>query len=429
MKKSAQKFSVLAQGNSMYPLLHHRDTVEYIQTPFRYIKLNDIVLVYVNDILMTHRVLYIKKNTCITRGDNNATADTTVQRGRVLAKVVRFKRKGVWYGIQDVYLTQSAMYLQEIQKLETLLQLQKIPHVFLKGVLISLQYEGSIPKRIYADCDILVPHNSYVQIEKIFALLGYMPVSLATTDSLPYFKRLEQQPEVNFRKIAQGIPIIFDVHFEPIFLMSRLPALELLYPPKLLKSLGDTLISSSSLRKIKGFNYSLCSVSDQILYLALHIFHHNFTDSVRYQLMDAVIRRGLPPFDSAQGKLPRNDIQELIDTIKEYRLEGYVYGVFVLLKKYFKTPISPSFLRAIRPSRFALYVTRFAIRHIDIFSQDSRVKAGIKRFILIFLLSPEPLWKKLFLFIHPEVLYTGVTLVYSFFALRVSQARRRFVRD
>ena len=431
MKKRVPPFSVQAQGNSMYPLLQDKDTVEYIQTPFRKIQLNDIILVYVDDVLMTHRVIYKTKTSCITRGDNNATADAVIQKRRVLAKVVRFQRKGVWYGIQDVYLGQSALYLHEIQKLETVLQFQKIPHVFLKGVLVSLRYEGAIPKRIYADCDILVPHNSYKQVEKLFLLLGYKPISLADTDSVPYFKKLDQQPEVNFIKTVQGVPVIFDVHFEPVFLMSRLRALELLYPKQLLRSLGEELISRSTPKKIKGFNYSLCSPPDQILYLALHIFHHNYTDSVRYQLLDAVIRKSVTrsarPFDFAQGDM-HGLWKELEHTIKKYQLEGYAYGVFMLLKKYFKTPIPQSFISEIQPSSFKRRVSAYFLKRVDIFSQDSRVNAGISRFILIFLLSPNPLWKKLFLFFQPEVLYTGAKLAYFYLSSRVSQARWRFIQ-
>ena len=451
MKKKT--FQVKAQGNSMYPILQDGDTVEYIQTPFHLVKLNDIILVYAHDILLTHRVIYKTKNTCITRGDNNSAADPAIQKGRVLAKVVRFKRNGVWYGMQDVYLMQSALYLHEIQNLETVLQLQKIPHVFLKGVLISLRYENAIPKRIYADCDVLVPNKGYKQVEKAFSLLGYKPLSLANTDSVSYFKKLDQQPEVNFVKTIQGIPVIFDVHFEPVFLMSRLPALELLYPKHLLRSLGDRMLSRSVPKQIKGFNYSLCSVPDQILYLALHIFHHNFTDSIRYQLLDAVIRKSSLSFRAkgeksseaqfasrflSRNKLLRNDWKELARTIKEYRLEGYLYGVFILLKKYFKTPIPQSFFTSIRPSIYPtspfsfewlrgagkLIVIKYIVRHVDIFSQDSRMKAGMERFILIFLLSPEPFWRKTTLFVHPEVLYTVAKLIFSLFSSLISRTRR-----
>jgi len=402
MRKEARIFSIKAQGDSMYPLLQDGDTVEYVRTPFYDLRLNDIVLVYDEKILVTHRVIYKTKTTCITRGDNNAKADSTVQKGKVMAKVVRFKRKGIWHGIQDVYFAQSMFYLGEIQKVETILRSQKIPHVFLKGVLISLRYEGTIPKRIYADCDVLVQRTDFRQIEKAFTLLGYKILG----QSLLFSKeKRENKPEVSYSKVVNGVLVMFDVHFEPVFLMTQLKGMNLLYPSGMLDRLGKRIIKRGETKKIKGFNYSLCSVPDQILYLALHIFHHNYTDSVRYQLLDAVIRKN-------GTKNAWNDVQ---NTIREYRLEGYVYLAFVLLKKYFKTPIPRSFLAAIRPSHLKFQISHFVAHHVDIFSQDSRTKAGIERFMLIFLLSPEPWRRKLLLFLHPEVFQMEAKLILSFF--------------
>jgi len=395
-------FQIKAQGSSMYPILRDGDRIEYSQTSFAKIHLNDIVLIYQNDVLVTHRVIYKTKTTCITRGDNNKSADVTTQKGRVLARVERFKRNGRWYNIQDVYISQSALYLHEIQKFASLLKLHKLPHVFLKGVLISLRYENKIPQRIYADCDVLVPRSSYKKCETAFKILGYIPIALSENDSIPYLKKIDLQPEVSFIKLVGGIYVVFDVHFEPVFLMSRLPALRLLYPQKLLCELGDKIIASAAFTKINGFNYSLCTKPDQILYLALHIFHHNFTDSQRYQLLDAAIRKSAP----------RKDMWgELANTIKDYKLEGYVYGVFLLLKKYFKTPIPPSFILAIRPKWYMLHVACYIVKHVDIFSQESRIKAGIQRFILIILLSPNPFWIKIFIFFHPEVLYFAIRTI------------------
>jgi len=456
--KTNNRFSTHAQGNSMFPLLHDGDKVEYIKTQFRNIQLNDIVLIYVKGKLITHRVIYKSKTSCITRGDNNAKSDDVIKKGRIFAKVVRFKRKGVWYDIQAAYLAQSALYLHEIQKFETVLQFQKIPHVFLKGVLVSLRFEGAIPKRIYADCDVLVRRGDYKKIEKTFKILGYQlqeksrsvlrfarflsrqPTGgLLRNDTEPI--NIDSKPEVSYMKLVNGVPVVFDVHFEPVFLMTKLGGMNLLYPKNMLIRLGEKIIQRREMKSCKGFYYPLCSPPDQILYLALHIFHHNYTDSVRYQLLDAVIRKSNMSFRTiseksspstllrvnsanfvsasrprflSRSKLLRNDMDELVQTIKKYHLEGYVYGVFILLKKYFKTPLPPSFLRVIRPPSFKFQVTSYKINHTDIFCQDNRVNAGISRFILIFLLSPNPFWKKMFLFLHPEVLHTALKLLISF---------------
>lgn len=395
MKKRIQSFSVKAQGDSMFPLLQDGDLIEYRHVPFHQIKINDIILVYTGEILMTHRVIYKTRFGCVTRGDNNNLADQKLQEGQVLAKAIRFKRRGAWYEIGEVYLTQSLIYMSEIQKLETLLRIHHLEHVFIKGVLISLKYLGDIPKRIYADCDVLVKRNDYDDIVKVFKLMGYR----YSVISHPFVsdKHPEDKSELNFVKKVRGVQVIFDIHLEPVFLMLQLGGMHLLYPK--LEQLGNFLMSRKNSSRIKGFEYSLCSPSDQILYLALHIFHHNFTDIIRYQLLDGVIRKG------ASKKI----WIELAQTIRVFQLEGYVYLVFIFLRKYCKTPVPKVFMDEIQPTPFKKWISNFFYRRVDVFGGDSRLKAGIERLMLIILLSPEPMGKKLLLFIHPDTIRSTFT--------------------
>ena len=436
MKKKAQIFTVPAEGNSMSPLLHSGDRVEYIQVPFSSLQLNDIILIYENKTLVTHRIIYKTNKTCITRGDNNSAADKTIQKDRVLAKAIRFQRKGVWYGMKDAYLMQSALYLGEIQKLAELFRISKIPHVFLKGVLVSLRYEGTIPKRIYADCDVLVKRDDQKNIEKIFKMLRYQLQERALLRSsfrtegeksrsvlrfagflsrpsknsgLP---RNDRGPEVSFMKVVNGVRVVFDVHFEPVFLMTQLGGMNALYSSKKLQLLGNEIIERGEKKRINGYTYSLCSPSDQILYLALHIFHHNFTDSIRYQLLDRVCR-----------KSGRASWKKVAATIRAYQLEGYTYGAFLLLDKYFKTPIPPLFLQAIRPSYLKTITTRLIVQHVDIFSQEPRVKAGIKRFIYIMLLSPGFIFFKCAILFRFDVIVVGCKLIWNYISSIISHKR------
>jgi len=411
-------FQIKAQGNSMYPILRSGDYLEYEAVRYEKLQINNIVLILEKDTLITHRLIYKKKASCITRGDNNKAADVEIKKDHVIGRVTRFRRKGKWFSIDDIYHVQSSHYLSEIQKLQSLLREYSISHVFLKGVLISLKYEKTIPKRIYADCDILVSKGSFLLLKNVFAELGYAPIQLSEVDSIPYFRKLEDQPEVSFIKRSKwSIPVVFDVHFQPVFLVSRLPQFLLPYPQHYLFDLGKKILKDKISSRIAGIHYFLCDPVDQILYLALHIFHHNYTDILRYQLLDAVIRKTLRKRPALW--------RELADIIVRFRLQNYVYGVFLRYQTYFSTAIPSSFFAAIYPSLFALYVSRFAIRHVDIFSQDTRTKAGIQRFLLIFLLSPNPIWKKALLIIHPEVITIGIRLIFSFFSACVFRAKKQ----
>jgi signal peptidase I len=392
MSKWGSSFTVKAQGSSMHPLLQDGDVIKYKYIKFEDIRVNDIVLIYINEVMMTHRVIYKTSAFCITRGDNNPTSDPTIKRGSVLARAIEFKRNGVWYGIQDTYITQSMLYLHEIQRVGDTFLEKKIPHVFLKGVLVSLRYEGQIPQRIYADCDILVQKNSYRSIDKSFKNLGYhlQGRSLLFLNK----KKPEDQPEVSYVKFVKGVPVVFDVHFEPVFLMTQLEGMNLLYPKKLLHRLGQEIMQKSNIVNVKNIKFSLCSPTYQVLYLTLHIFHHNFTDASRYKILDSVIRKSL------KNKI-WNDLREIIN---EYKLNGYIYLVFILLRKHYKTPISRSFLKSIEPTFLKKMICKFLLTRINIFNQDTRLKAGVERFILIFLLSPKSFWIKFFIIFHKDTI-------------------------
>lgn len=400
MGEKKRVFSVKSQGDSMFPLLQDGDIIEYVPTSFSKVKENDIVLTHVGEIFMTHRVIYKTARYCVTRGDNNPTADSPLQKKHIFARAARFQRKGKWYGIEDIYLRQSALYLHEIGKLEEQFRAQSVSHVFLKGVLVSLRYENSIPKRIYADCDLLVKRNEAQKIEEIFKTLGYEYVGRKI--SFVSEKKRHDYPEISFMKNVGMIPVVFDVHFEPVFLMTQLAGMNFLYDKQLLEDFGSEMLRNRKRVTVKGTSFTLCSVSDQILYLALHIFHHNFTGSARYFLLNCVITKSASP-------LVWKNVKE---TILKYRLQGYVYLVFVLLKKHYKTPVPSRLLRSIAPSWGKRKILLSLVNKIDIFSQDARLNAGVERFILIFILSPEPVWKKMYVFFHPD------TLQSTFFILK-----------
>lgn len=394
-----QQFSVKSQGDSMYPLLQDGDVVEYEPVCFKDISLNDIILIHVDHILMTHRVIYKMKHACITRGDNNTTADIPVKSSHILGRALRFKRNNSWYKLQDTYTAQSAFYLNEIQKLETSLQFINVPHVFLKGVLISLRYLDAIPKRIYADCDVLLNREDCKKMEKAFKVMGYKLRKPHLT--FDYNHEKQSKPEINYAKKIDGLLVVFDVHFEPVFLMTQLDGMKFLYPKTKLMKLGAELIGKSRQYNIGGLNYPICSTANQFLYLALHIFHHNYTDSTRYQFLDVIIRK------HCTKKIWR----EIQTTIHKYELEGYLYLVFVLLKKHFKTPIPKEFMMKITPSWFKKIVSTYYSNHINIFNIDTQLKAGIGRFILVFLLSPNPIWKKIFLLFYPDTINALLTVI------------------
>lgn len=346
----------------MCPILRDGDLIEHIHVSSSQIKVNDIVLLLEGDGLITHRAIYFSGHFIVTRGDNNKQADKKIARNTIFAKVTRFKRKKTWYKIQDIYRIQSAAYLHEIRLLSSLFSSHHIPHVFIKGVLVSLKYENRIPQRVYSDCDILVAEREKKRVEQVFIKLKYYPFGKQTG------------PEISYIKMVGKLPVVFDLHFEPVFLMTRGYILNGIYRQDLLLSLGDHFLKRSKKHLLHPI--------DQVLYLALHIFHHNFTDIIRYQLFDAVIRKTIKKHPTFW--------KELGDLVVRYHLQGYLLGVFLRYQVYFPTLLPRFFSQKISPSWFALRVIRFALSHTNVFSEDIRLRARIIRLLLVLLLSS---WK------------------------------------
>lgn len=385
----------------MLPLLYTGDLVEYRKISFSQVRLNDIVLTYKDDIFMTHRVTYKTHGYIITRGDNNRKADGKIYPNHILGKVLRFKRNGAWHTIEEQYIAQSLYYLQEVKKISKRLQTTNIPHVFIKGVMTSLKHDGQLPQRIYADCDLLIHRDDFQKVRKAFEDEGYLflqnqqSVAVQSRDAIPKF-------EGDFYKKVGSTPIYFDVHLEPVFLMTKVNGMGLLYKDATRKKLGAHFIEKRDWIVFnKEDRYPVCSITDQILYLMLHFFHHNNTDITRLYFLHELIRKN--------GKKIKWD--ELVETATRFSLQTYISPALLLLKKYFKTAIPQTVIRKMHLKGYKKKAVEFALKNSDIFSEDTRLRGGVLRFTLIFLLSPEPLWRKIFIFAHPDTILSAIWVI------------------
>jgi hypothetical protein len=301
--------------------------------------------------------------------------------------VTKIKRKGRVMDIEDLYLIQSSHYIKEVIKIKNLFDKNHIKYVFIKGLPIHLYFEGQHPRRLYFDCDILIDKKDALLAKKIFISRKYKKLDASLSRRI----KKHDGPEVSYRKISNGFPITFDVHFEPVFMMTQLGYLEALYPKKLLGKLTKEMIETRRKVKIDNEIFFILNTEYLILYLALHFFHHNFRGAFRLELLHRVIVR------AHRERGGKKLFTDLAQKVKEYRLENFITPIFFLLRKYYNTPL-PTYL---------------TIEKIDvnIFDSEPRVAGGVRRFINLFFLSPNPPWKKLLVFLEPQV------IVYVLFAL------------
>jgi Peptidase S24-like. len=141
-------------GQSMLPILRPNDIVYFKKIPFLKIKVNDLIIFKKKNQLITHRVIYKTKKYLITKGDNNPNSDGKIYPKQILGRVYQVKRNGQIFKPETFYLIQSTHYFSEIVKIKNEFDKENINYVFLKGLPLHLYFEGTHPKRLYADCDV-----------------------------------------------------------------------------------------------------------------------------------------------------------------------------------------------------------------------------------------------------------------------------------
>jgi signal peptidase I len=399
---SQSYFPLKSQGKSMQPILWENDIVYFKKTAFSKIKVNDLIVFYQKKKIICHRVIYKTDGYLITKGDNTLSADGKIYPKQILGRVYQIKRNGQFFDPQTLYLIQSTHYFNEIIKIKNAFDRQKINYLFLKGLPIHLYFEGEHPKRLYADCDVLVDQKDFNRAQKILYRFGYQKSDTALS---PLQKKLKDKEVENaYWKTINGFSVIFDLHTEVVFMMTQLGKLDQLYPQQFINQLTEEFLAAKKKIKINDEQFLILHFEFLILYLALHLFHHNFQGSFRFQFFDIVVRK---------SKLNARNWQNIGKTIAKYQLNNFVYPVFYLAKKYYQTPIPNFFLNQIKSVSPLVRKLINKLSLADILADETRIKAGVNRFLNLFFLSPNPLWKKIFVFFNPQVVYSVFFVVFN----------------
>lgn len=94
-------------SNSMAPTIVKNDVI--IVKINSEIKKNDVITYKLKDDFITHRVVDIKKDSYITRGDSNNIGDSPISKDKIVGKVVKILPKlGVW---KDILMTPKIFIL------------------------------------------------------------------------------------------------------------------------------------------------------------------------------------------------------------------------------------------------------------------------------------------------------------------------------
>ncbi len=365
----------------MAPVMLDQDIIYVKRIKFSRLKINDIITVRKLNKVFTHRVVYKNKAYLVTKGDNNLYCDGKIIPKHLVGRVEQVERNGRLINPTDTYLIQSTLYWQEINNVIQEFEKEKIAYVILKGLPLHLYLEKTHPQRIYADCDLLVEKESFLKVNKIMKKFGNKNPGSES-----------KSVENNYFKTINGFRVVFDIHLEPAFLMTKFSGLGALYSQKLTNQLTEELLHNKQIIDINNHKYFVLKTEYLIVYLTLHLFHHNFKGAFRYQFIDLIIKK---------KRAEHLDWNMIYSIINRYQLANFTYPVFALLKKHYQTPLPASLIKSIKTN----LKQPIGLKNINIFDDEAPIDAGINRFFNIFSLSPNPLWEKTLIFFNPKVIY------------------------
>lgn len=375
----------------MQPILWPGDVVYFKKISFKKITINDIVFAKKGKAFFVHRVIYINRNYLITKGDNNSNSDGRIYVKQIIAKACKIKRGREIFDIDAAYLFQSTIYFQEIINIKKMLGGKQINFVFLKGLPLHLYFERIHPRRFYADCDLLITASEFDKTRALLEKLGYHKID--TSLSKTQERLTNKEPEISFGKKLNNFRVVFDVHLEPVFLMTKLSQLDFLYPSSLLKKLTEKFLEEKQIVKIQQEPFPILATENLILYLSLHLFHHNFRGAFRYQLIEKIL----------QTKHINWNL--FLDTATAYRLKNFIYPGILLLRKYAHVSIPKTVMGKLNPKSLLVAFVSQRLAKEEIFDDESRILAGVKRFLFLFILSPNPALQKILVLSHFQTLF------------------------
>jgi signal peptidase I len=401
-------------GSSMLPILRDGDFVYIRKITFFQLKINDIVVIKVKNLYMTHRIIYVSPTYIVTKGDNNRKSDGKIYPNQIVGKIYKIKRGNKIYPLETLYMIQSSYYMREIRKINTLFTSKRIDFVFLKGLPIYLHYFKTIPHKLYADCDLLINRSQLKIVDSIMKKCGYIKL----ID--PLFNVDEKSlPELSYVLKGSKVPVVFDIHLEPVFLMTKVENSNLLYPRDFLDALTVELLSNKQYSTNDGLKYPILDSQYLVLYLLLHFFHHNFNDIRRLELVDFIVRK--------EGVKKNTDDfwKTITEAAYKYRLKNYIYPSLILLKKHFQTPIPSKLLASFKPGGLAnLYISKRILSHFS-FTDQNRTQSGIERFTNIFFLSDAPYYMKVVSLFNKQIILTAIASI----QMKSRLSRKKLIHD
>jgi signal peptidase I len=398
----------------MIPTLLPGDVITVKRCRFSRIAVGDIILAHRGRMVLTHRVIYRTKSFLILRGDHNLQSDGKIFAPHVIGRVITVKRRGKNMNPEDISHAQSLAYMKELGAVDREFAKVGISYLILKVLPLHAIYDKYLPRRLYADCDLLVSQADWKKAVRAVRSLGFVHIVRSLS---PVFENIQNmETEESFIKYGP-YPVVLDIHYNAMILISQIGALDALYPNGMVRNMNIEFLSHARRVTVLGRTYPILSPEHLIVYAALNFFHHNMRGIHRLDFLQRVLKAELRNPDV---------LSRAADIIQRYNIERFVLPTFHALNTYYRLKSSRKIIR-LTLNRRSIRGYKFSVAYMKIFDDEGRIEAGMHRFFYLFQASPRPLVKRLTVFTSPEVLYSIVWIttrfVRSFFKNRLQSLR------
>lgn len=381
---------------SMLPLILSSDKL--IVKKARSYKLNDVVVFKKRETLIAHRIIYVSPSYkyLITKGDNSPKADGKIWPGQILGKVESIKREGQTIHLSHIYLSQSSVYLKELKQINKAFSKRRIPYILLKGLPLHLYFDKTPPKRLYLDADLLIKKKDSRKATKILN-----EVDFKKQKSSLFGNQIKAPSQVCFVKDTKPFPTVIDLHLEPAIGFTKVKSLNSLLPST--RTYTQYLFENINPVKINNISFPIFNNHTLLIYLLLHLFHHNFQGAHRLEFISKLI------------KAKKIDWARVANIATKYKFKSLIFPGILILKRYYGVSLPKKYLRAMTPTCGQRLISHLIAKLVSPFNTGSRACGGIKRCIFLFLLSPKPLGSKMKILFHKHTKGYFLPAIKSFF--------------
>jgi hypothetical protein len=380
----------------MMPLILPKD--KPIIKKGRSYKTNDIVAFQKRDNLITHRIIYISPSNehLITKGDNNLKSDGKNKPRQILGKVENIKRDNKTLTLSHIYLSQSSAYLKELEKIAGEFSQNKIPYIILKGLPLHLHFGKKPPQRLYLDTDILIKKTYFSKADKTLSRLGFKKQK-----HVLFGKKIKYPTQISYIKTTKPFPVVIDLHLEPSIGFTKIKNLNSLLPST--RAYTQHLFENIQLVKVNENKFPILTTKALLVYLLLHLYHHNFQGAHRMEFINNLVRN------------QKIDWGQIERTMRKFKFENFIFPGILILERYYEISIPKKQLSAATPSFGPRLTSYIVTKFVNPFNTGSRACEGAKRFILLLLLSPSSASQKIKVLLEKETRNYFLSTIKSFF--------------